>query len=758
MTLRTSRALGRALGAPLLLVALAACGSRPGAITPTLPGDGDSNLAPSPGEPTPAAKDPWAGRTDLIKAPAANPPRRIELPTIERFTLPNGLPVLAVRTERMPVVSMQLAIKAGRADEPQVSIGLSEYVAQMLLKGTRTRDALAIARSIDRVGGQLTADASYEATVISCSVLARDLATCLSLVPDVVAAPSFPAAKMPEVREDMIAQVRQRLDDAGLMASVQVQNLLWGNEHPRGWSTSAVGVESIDRSALVDWHKARFSPDNALLVVVGDVDVARLKRDLPRAFAPWKKGKVAPRPTVVEPRLSGVKVRLVDKPRQTQTQIRIAQLGIRHDDPRFFESLVWNYTLGGSTFSSRLGKALRVDGGKTYSASSMFDRNLDRGAFVAGTFTRNAEAVASAEILIAQIALMQKSGPSEAEVADAISNIAGSYALRFESASDLAQQVLAAELHGFGEEYLENYTVRVGKVDVASARQAAREILDPANFVIVMVGDAKDLEPQLKKKGWRYEKVSFTAPIGGAAAAGPPPAPPADPKAEQAGRKLLDEALAAKGGAKITGLKTLALSAKGTLTAQGRSVDIEVTRRLQLPDRMRIDLVLNAGAVKIAYAFDGKGGWQSTPAGVEDIPADQVPSLARQRWLDPELILLRYREKGAQVRALPDETVDGVTYKLVNLTSPDRRNTATLYIDAKTKLIMRCAYPEQGGVTLDTYSDYRLVNGIQVAHKRVSRNVAEGKSAAEAADLSITKVEINPALDATTFTRPAGGS
>src|SRR6185312_4844716 len=137
-------------------------------------------------------------------------------------------------------------------------------------------------------------------------------------------------------------------------------------------------------------------------------------------------------------------IRLVDKPRQTQTHIRVAQFGIRHDDPRFFDTLVWNYALGGGAFSSRLMKVVRVEGNKAYGASSAFDRNMDKGSFVAQTFTRNSEAVATTKLLVAQLAKMQKDGPSDDEVAAAIANLAGGYEMRFQAAGDVASALIGA--------------------------------------------------------------------------------------------------------------------------------------------------------------------------------------------------------------------------------------------------------------------------------------------------------------------------
>src|SRR5439155_24085613 len=123
------------------------------------------------------------------------------------------------------------------------------------------------------------------------------------------------------------------------------------------------------------------------------------------------------------------------KPGQTQTHIRIGQFGIKHDDPRFFDTLVWNYVLGGGAFSSRMMKVVRGQGGKAYGVQSTFDRNVDKGSFVVSTFTRNAEAVATTKLLVGEIAKLAKEGPAQDEVEAAVANIAGGYGMRFQAAS-----------------------------------------------------------------------------------------------------------------------------------------------------------------------------------------------------------------------------------------------------------------------------------------------------------------------------------
>jgi predicted Zn-dependent peptidase len=738
-----------------VLFAVAACGPKSApAPLPVLPGDGDTHVAKPPPVKQPSAADPWAGRTDLIPPPAVKAPAAIELPKIDELKLANGLAVYVVKSDRLPVVAMQLAVRAGRMHEPRARLGVAELTADLLVKGTRRRDAAALAKAIDFVGGTIASDSTFEATLISCSVAARHASTCFELVPEMITQPTFPEAELTRMRAALVGTMRQRLDEPSTLASVHAQNLLWGHEHVRGWINSEQSLASLRRDDVLAWHRTWFVPGNAILVVTGDVDPRRLKADLERTFWTWRKGPVPPTPTYPEPGLSGSRIRVVDKPGMQEAHIRIAQFGIKHDDPRFFETLVWNYVLGGGV-TSRLTRVLRA-GGKGGAVSS-FDRNLDRGSFVVSTATRPADAVEVTKVMLAEIARMAKDGPSKDELGAAIASISGAYSMRFQSAADIGAALIGAELHGFGQQYMTNFPVVVAQVDVPDAKRAASEILDPKAYVLVMVGDFAQLEPHIKKEGWRFERVSHSEPV---TAPFRMPDAPVDSKAAATATKLIDEALAAKGGkAKLGGLKAFKMLAKGTTTVQGQSVPVEISRVYALPDKMRIDATIKPpGAprdITVTVGVSGQTGWQRAPDAktndyaVVEVTGNGLQTMNFERWREPELILLKAAEPGAKLTPVPDETVDGKPCSVVRLRSPFGEVDVTLYLDKKTKLIARMSYSDGGNTENDDFSDYRDVSGVKFAFKRSSSG--GGRSTA----LELKSVEVDPQVDPKIFDKPA---
>jgi len=735
-----------------LLGIVASCGgtTAPG-LTPQLPADGDVNTRKPGQSHDDTGSDPWAGRTDLIVAPKSKEPSALALPAIESFRLRNGLEVMVVKDATVPVVAMRLAVRAGRENESRDKVGVSSFVAAMLDKGTKARSAPAIADAIDFVGGALSASADYDGTYVSCRVMAKELGTCLQLLPDVVINPTFPEGEMPNVRDGLMAEVRGRRDDAGQLAGLHFANALWGAEHPRGWSMSATTIQALQQKDLREWHRAWFKPNNAVLAVAGDVDANALKRDLERAFAGWRPGKVSSTRGVEPPALAGVRVRLVDKPDQTQSHIRVGEYGLALGDRDFYDALVYNYALGGGAFSSRLMKVVRSEAGKTYGASSRFDKDKSRGAFWVTTFTRNAETRATIDLLLQEIEKMAKAGPTAKEVADAIANIAGSYSTSFQSAEAFATALLAAKLSGFGPEYVRDYALKVGAVTAESAAAAARARLDPSNLVIVIVGAAKDVKPQLDAAGWKYEVVDYMDPVADyerKAMAEQQSAAVSEQEQAKA-KEVLEQALATKGGAKLAKVKSLRLQADATLSLGPQTVPVEMARIMMVPDKLQLSMKVMGGTQVVT--LDGDTGWVKQEMGgqsqIIDLPATEMRAAKSQLWRDQELVLLRFKDAGTTAKLVSSTK----THDIVELVKD--KWAVRLHINKKTKLLDEMSYQEGGEMSSETYGDYRPVAGIMIAHSRKTTQKMMGKNAVF--DIKIKKVELNPAVDPAVFTRPA---
>lgn len=744
--IRISPILARATSLAAVLALVACGGPAPKVAAPTLPGDGTGNLAKPPagdaGDP-----DAWKPQGELLLPPSLAMPAPLKLPAIQRFKLANGLPVFVIASGRAPVASFQLAIRAGRRNEPRARLGVAELTANLLVKGSVRRNAAALEKAIDAVAGTIAVDATYEATFASCGAMARDAATCVTLLSEMISAPAFPAKELEEMRGALVSAVRTRAKNPRLLANTHVQQMLWGDGHVRGWSESEESLSAITREDVLAWYRAWYSPQNAMLVVSGDVDAAKLKPQLERAFAPWRKTAVAPFPTYPEGPLPAARIRLIDNPGAPQTQIRIGLRGITHDDPRFFESLVWNHALG-ATPSARLPRGLRSRGAANVAAESSFDRNADRGSIVISSAARSSEALAAVQTLLAEIGKLAKDGPTVAEVNLAIAAIAGNYLTRFESASDLAGGLIGAELHGFGEQYLQNFPVRLAQVSADAAKEAAAQLLDLNSSVVVLVGDAKDLEPQLTKASWRYEKVKITDPVSTAT-----PAVAITPEQQAAARKVLAAALKAKGGeAKLKAIKAIELRGAGTTTIEGTPMPVEVSRWFQLPDHLRIDVQIDPPGdippAQIQIGVDGTSGWQRSPEGMQDIPSEDLSSVEFERWREPELVLLEARDPKVAIRPQPDLDIDGKPHATIVLSSPFGVDL-TLSFDKQTMLLRRMSYEISGELNVDEFTDYKDSGGLKIAHKRVS------SAGGRITSVELSKVTVNPKIDPAIFKKPA---
>jgi zinc protease len=465
----------------------------------------------------------WTGRADLIQPPPPPEPVALVLPRVDRWRLGNGLQIVAVPRPGLPIVSFSVAIRAGGYDEDKGrTLGTADFVAAMLRKGTRKRTSDQIADAIDGVGGALNAGAGMESSALDCSVLAQQAALCLDLLAEMLLQPTFPGSEMAEIRDQSLAALAARNDDPHLLAAEHFNNLFYGEEHPDGWVLTDDRVRAIQRVTLWDFWNTYYRPNNATLAVAGDFDVTKMRAAIARAFGRWKPAPIPRRPVFEIPRSTGTRVLLVDKPDLTQTTLMFGHPGAKHDDPDWYALTLMNYVLGGSDFSSRLMTEIRSKRGLTYGIGSSFGGTLYQSAFRISASTRNETASEALMVTVDELRRMKMSGPTADELAKAKGYYAGSIPFELESAAGLAHGIVAAELHGLGLSYVRDLPVRLAAVDLAAARAAARDRLDPDDLSVVMVGRASVIEPQIRAAGLTLERIDYRAPISSAARATPP--------------------------------------------------------------------------------------------------------------------------------------------------------------------------------------------------------------------------------------------
>jgi zinc protease len=515
MTRTRLRAILIAVAADALLAACAPKPAKPPAAPPSVTVQYEA-VPPAPPKPAPPPALPafWQNRADLIQAPPPPPAAELALPKVERFQLKNGVDVVVVARKDLPVVSFSLAVKAGGYDEQKGRTqGVADFTAAMLRRGTDKRSADDISAAIDYVGGSLDAQAGGESSSASCSALSKDAKLCLDLLADILIHPTFPESEMGEVRDQMLASVAAVYDNPHELASEHFDNQLYGEKHPDGWVLTPEDVQKITRADLITFWKTYYRPNNAILAVAGDVDPAKMRAMLNKAFGAWERAPIPERPAFKVPEASGTRILLVDRPDLTQATVMFGHKGIKHSDPAWYAATVVNYVLGGSDFSSRLMAEVRSKRGLTYGITSSFGASLYESAFRVSASTKNESAWEALTAAVDELRRMKAEGPTPVELAKAKGYFAGSTPFALQTPASVAGSIVAAELHGLGIDYVRDLAVRLAAVDEAAAKRAAADLLLPDTLTVVIVGKADVIEPQIAKSGIPYERINFKDPI-----------------------------------------------------------------------------------------------------------------------------------------------------------------------------------------------------------------------------------------------------
>jgi zinc protease len=437
-------------------------------------------------------------------APEPLAPVPFQIPSAFETTLPNGLRVVLFDDERLPLVSFRLAFLSGDAHDPKEHVGLTSAMVSMLTEGTETHSSRELAEKVERLGASLGVSSSDDFTIVSASALSIYTADMLDLIAEVVFRPTFPEEELDLYRRNTIENLKFQRSQPNFLANEQTSRILYGSHPYATIAPKASDVEKLTREELEKLHSARLIPNNAILVVVGDIDRDELLSKLEQHFGDWPQG---PAPSADDPALpqrTERTITIVDRPGSAQSNIVLANPGIKRTHPDYFAMLVMNQVLGAGA-SSRVFINLREEKGYTYGAYTRMDMKRLAGDIEATAEVRTPVTGDSLKEFFYELNRIRDEVVPEQELQDAKNYLAGVFPLRAETQEGMTGLILNQQLYGLPSDYLQTYRDNVNAVTAADVQRVAIKHLHPDTLAIVIVGDAGDILPQVRDYGSKIE-------------------------------------------------------------------------------------------------------------------------------------------------------------------------------------------------------------------------------------------------------------
>jgi zinc protease len=445
--------------------------------------------------------------------PPPAPPRSGKFPTPVEQTLPNGLRVIVIERHETPLITAQLLIKNGGEVDPPELAGLADMTANLLTKGTQSRDATKIAQEVESLGGSLDAGARWDASTATVGVMSSKIQQAMEILADVVRHPTFKSEEVERLRQQNLDNFTLALGDPGSIARFVAARVVFGDSpygHPV--SGTAESLTRITGADIAKMHARYYRPDNAILVIGGDISSKDGLALATKYFGDWQK-PTTPLPTIsaameaaAAPKTGRVVV--IDKPDAGQAAVYLARTGINRKDPDYFRGIVSNSVLSG--YSGRLNQEIRIKRGLSYGAGSALDSRRDVGPFLASAQTKNESGAIVADLLLGEIGRLSSAPPADAELTPRKAVLIGNFSRNLETAGGLVGQVGSLALYGMGLDEINRYINNVQAVNTADIQKFAGTRLDAKTANIIIVGNAKAFLPELQKKYPNVEVIPVT--------------------------------------------------------------------------------------------------------------------------------------------------------------------------------------------------------------------------------------------------------
>lgn len=432
--------------------------------------------------------------------PPIGAPVAPSLPAPAERTLANGLRVIVAHSSDLPLVTADLTIKTGAWADPPKLAGAASMTADMLTEGTATRSAQDVARQIESLGAALDSGSSLEASWLTLNAMPDKLAAAMPIMADTARNPAFKPDELERQRQLALDTLRVAYQEPGDLARFAAAPTVFGGT-PFGHVTAGTpdSIARLQPPDLAALHKAWFRPDNAILVLTGDLTPEQGFALAEKAFGDWARpaAPLDPAPDI-KPTAERRAV-AIDLPGTGQASVNVVKPAIARNDPDYYPAIVSNTVLGGG-YSARLNEEIRVKRGLSYGAASALAAERTTGLFRATAQTKNESAPEVLTLMTGQMQSLQTAPPSAEELTARKSALVGSYGRQLATTNGLANILGNLALYGIPLDEVGQYTTKVEAVQAAQVQAFAARILDPASASVIVAGDAKAFSAPLKAK------------------------------------------------------------------------------------------------------------------------------------------------------------------------------------------------------------------------------------------------------------------
>jgi zinc protease len=668
-------------------------------------------------------------QVDRSIRPKPAPAKAIELGDYKSYTLDNGLKIIVVKNDKLPRVSFSLVVDRDPFLEGNKA-GFVSLAGSLMRNGTINRTKEQIDKEVDFIGATLFTGA----TNAYASGLSKYSEEIIGLMADVALNPSFPQEEFDKLKKQSLTGIESAKDDPNSLSSRLSNSSLYSLDHPYGELETEASINNITIEDCKSFYNENWSPNQAYIVVVGDIKAKKAKKLIKKYFGEWASKEVSTREYEMPAKPSKSVVNIINRNSSVQTVIRLANtIDLQPGSEDIVAVQLMNQILGGGSMG-RLFQNIREDKAYTYGAYSQYDSDELVGSFSANASVRNEVTDSSVVEFIKEFKRLQTEKVSEQELQDAKNNIIGSFGRNLERPQTIASFALNIARYNLPEDYYKTYLQRLGAVSADDIMAASKKYINSDALIITAVGKAADIASKLEQFG-EVKYYDFNGLETGA-----PSLPvPAGVTAESVIKGYIN---AIGGQENLAKVKDISIMMSASIS--GMPMEATAKTLKKRPNLFLTEMnVVGFGTVQKVY-FDGIKGESSGMQGSAVLEGDELEEIKNQGAFFGET---EYLSKGYELNLVAINMVEGE--EAYTLEVDKNGEVQTEYYSVKTGLKLReesTTEGPQGEMTVSQdYSDYRAVEGVMLPFKI---NISQG---AQKIEMITTEAKINSGLKKSDF-------